>query len=133
MSKKLKNTFYSLFFYQMAFNISVVVYTNTPTVSRYARRLGFYQREIIHVNQYGLPILKWILLDAQMNYNAQQLMYINSDILINPDLFKISQTMNELLRGKNVRTPLRLLIVVLTGVSSLQYCGSTRPRPLFCQ
>ena len=108
MSKKLKNTFYSLYFYRMAFNISVVVYTNTPTVSRYARRLGFHQREIIHVNQYGLPILKWILLDAQMNYNAQQLMYINSDILINPDLFKVSQTMNELFRGKNVRTPLRL-------------------------
>lgn len=30
MSKKLKNTFYSLYFYRMAFNISVVVYTNTP-------------------------------------------------------------------------------------------------------
>ena len=43
--------------------------------------------EISEVNKYGIPTLKSMIKDARSLYNSSYIMYINSDILVNPDIF----------------------------------------------
>ena len=50
---------------------------------------GFHVRNVTHRTNYGLPILKFLLMDVQSLSNSSYIGYINSDILIHPETFSI--------------------------------------------
>ena len=50
---------------------------------------------IQEVNPYGMPILRSMLLYIQEHYDVDQYIYINSDILLNPEVFLIAEAIKD--------------------------------------
>lgn len=50
--------------YRKLYGIRVIVFTNDPTTRRIGHEFGFISLPIMHHNQYGMPILKYLFLDA---------------------------------------------------------------------
>lgn len=57
---------------------------------RYARKYNIYTLQVTKVNAYGLPILKWMLIEARLLFPRDLIIYINSDIIINPFIFDMA-------------------------------------------
>lgn len=53
------------------------------------------------VNEYGMPILKGMIQQSREIYQSDYVIYINSDILLNPNIFRAIYNTERLL-GKKV-------------------------------
>ena len=43
----------------------------------------------IEVNEYGMPVLKAMIEQTRQIYDSDYVIYINSDILLNPNIFRV--------------------------------------------
>ncbi|KAK8809459.1 hypothetical protein WA171_001037, partial [Blastocystis sp. BT1] len=50
--------------YRRLYGINVVVFTNDTNTIQVSKEFGFIDHRIIHYNEYGLPYLKYLFLDA---------------------------------------------------------------------
>ena len=88
--------------YKRVYKIKVVVFSNSPCIVNHAKRFGFSVLPIEKRNSYGIPILKWMLIRARGSFPSRQVIFINSDILINPFVFEVSHRLHKQLRKSNV-------------------------------
>ena len=75
------------FYFFQKLNVKSIVFTTSPDVIHFCNILNITTMNISEVNKYGIPTLKSMVKDARQLYNSSYIMYINSDILINPDIF----------------------------------------------
>lgn len=85
---------------------------------------GFYVRNVTHRTNYGLPILRYLLMDAQSLSNSSYIGYINSDILIHPDTFSILGFISKRKKGQFRNDP----VVRFVCLSSLDLSWRTSLR-----
>ena len=67
--------------------IDSIVFTESSEVVDYAKSLNVTTLPVRTFNKYNLPVLRDLLIDARKYYNNEFVIYINSDILISPDIF----------------------------------------------
>ena len=67
--------------YRRLYGINVVVFTNDTNTIQVSKEFGFIDHRIIHYNEYGLPYLKYLFLDAMTVSKTRLYTYINADIL----------------------------------------------------
>lgn len=94
ISRKFSNTVRHLYLYKALFNITTVVFTNSSAVKQYCKKYEVHTLPVVETNKYGLPKIKHLLLKARESYPASQYLYINSDILINPFIFRIAELLD---------------------------------------
>ena len=78
-----------------------MVFTETSEIEDYCYTHGIDYLKVSRKNEYNMPILKDMVIIAQKRYKCDYVIYINSDILINPNLFKSIYYLESLL-GRNV-------------------------------
>ena len=61
------------------------------------------------VNRYGLPFMKYMLERGKFLFHSEYIGYINSDILVTPNLFEALQTCSDLARKGVVKPQVSLL------------------------
>ena len=88
--------------YKKVYHINCVIFSDSPCIIKYAKQLGFSVLPITKRNNFGLPILKWLLIAARDSFPSKQIIYINSDILINPFVFEMSHRLHTQFNGSNV-------------------------------
>ena len=62
--------------------------SNTIQVSK---EFGFIDHRIIHYNEYGLPYLKYLFLDAMTVSKTRLYTYINADIFVNINILQAAE------------------------------------------
>ena len=90
MSKKFKNVLSSLQFFKEEYGIKSIVFSNSSSVQEICHQKGILTNPLQEVNPFGLPILKSMLLFVKKHYPGYSYMYINSDILVNPNVLVLS-------------------------------------------
>lgn len=94
--------------YKEVYHIKSVVFSNSPSIIHYVEQLGLRTLPITKRNKFGIPILKWMLLATRDSFPSKQIVFINSDILINPFLFEVAHRLHAQLEGTNVKNSLTL-------------------------
>ena len=77
--------------YRRLYGINVVVFTNDTNTMRVSRGFGFTDQRIIHYNEYGLPFLKYLFLDAMKVSKTKLYTYINADIFVNIKILQAAE------------------------------------------
>ena len=83
------------------FGIKSIVFTNNYRAKLYCKKNNIVTEPLLHVNKYGMPILRNMIETARNDYPSDFVVYINSDILINPYLFSAIYSISSKL-GPNV-------------------------------
>ena len=81
--------------------IKSIVFTSNKDVINYCEKWNINTKPLLHVNKYGMPILHNMIETARNDYPSDFVIYINSDILINPYLFSAIYSISSKL-GPNV-------------------------------
>ena len=81
--------------------IKSIVFTSNNRVISYCEKKNIDTEPLLHVNKYGMPILRNMIETARNDYPSDFVIYINSDILINPYLFSAIYSISSKL-GPNV-------------------------------
>ena len=81
--------------------IKAVVFTSNKDVISYCKTMNVSTESIPAVNKYGTPILRDMITAARTKYPSDFVIYINSDILINPNFFSAVYSISSKL-GSNV-------------------------------
>ena len=102
ISAKFNNTIQLLALYKRSKGIDSVIFTDSPQIAAFVNEMGLLSMPISHKNEFGLPVLKHLLLDAKRAYDAEYYIYINSDILINPYIFHFTEFAKHRTRTKAV-------------------------------
>ena len=87
--------------YIREFNVHCVFYTRNATIATMFNRTGYSIRRDYHCNPYGVPYF-YSLLQGAKHFNANYYAYINSDILIDPDLFRVLSFMQKEMKKGSV-------------------------------
>ena len=82
-------------------NVNSIVFTTNADVIQFCNALNVTSLKVSEVNKYGIPTLKGLVEDARKMYKSSYVMYINSDILVNPDIFYLISHF-EKIYGQNV-------------------------------
>ena len=69
--------------------ITVYIYTSSAAVTAKCAPFHFIMRPVKQRSEYGLPVLSYLLRDAQKISSDPYIAYINSDILLNPGVFSV--------------------------------------------
>ena len=77
--------------YRRIYGINVVVFTNDTLTMIVAKEFGFIEKRIIHHNEYGLPFLKYLFLDAMKVSHTRLYTYINADIFVNNKILQAAE------------------------------------------
>lgn len=102
ISAKFSNTIQLLSLYKRSKGVDSVIFTDSPRIASFVNEMGLLSMPISHKNEFGLPVLKHLLLDAKRAYDAKYYIYINSDILINPYIFHFTEFAKPRARTKAV-------------------------------
>ena len=71
-----------------------MLFTNSPCYEQYASTNHIETSSEFKVNKFGLPILKTMFETVTHKYTYDYLGYLNSDILIHPDIFSVLDTVS---------------------------------------
>ena len=77
--------------YRRLYGINVVVFTNDTNTIQVSKEFGFIDHRIIHYNEYGLPYLKYLFLDAMTVSKTRLYTYINADIFVNIKILQAAE------------------------------------------
>ena len=77
--------------YRRLYGINVVVFTNDTNTIQVSKEFGFIDHRIIHYNEYGLPYLKYLFLDAMTVSKTRLYTYINADIFVNINILQAAE------------------------------------------
>ena len=80
--------------YIREFNVHCIFYTRNDTIASMFNRTGYSITEDYQCNPYGVPYFNSLLQGAKQ-FNAHYYAYINSDILIDPELFNVLSYMQQ--------------------------------------
>ena len=105
MTKKFENVLSSLQFFKEEYGVLSIVFSNSSSVQKICHQKGILTNRLQEVNPYGLPILKSMLLFVKKHYPGYSYMYINSDILVNPNVLVLSHYLK-----RTLHTPVFLLL-----------------------
>ena len=81
-----------------------LVYTNSKAVIEFCDEKGILTRPILIVNKFDLPVLKELLLSAQREFPNRHIVYINSDILLNPSVLSVASHIISYQKTDKVKT-----------------------------
>lgn len=88
-------------FFQRYYSFRAVIYTNSKLVRSFALPLGIYCEGNYEVNVYGMPLASSMFDRAKKLARADYYGFINSDIILSPNIFGIlKQCMNLVENGK---------------------------------
>ena len=96
-----RNTIIHLGIYVRDLGIKAVVFTNNKEVIKFCQTQNVFTENVIYTNKYGMPILRYMVEIARFEYPSDFVIYINSDILINPNFFSAVHRLSSTL-GPNV-------------------------------
>ena len=77
--------------YRRLYGINVVVFTDDSFTMKVVREFGFIDHRIIHHNEYGLPFLKYLFIDAMKVSQTRIYTYINADIFVNIKILQAAE------------------------------------------
>ena len=83
------------------FGIKSIVFTSNNDVITYCKKNNIETEPLRYVNIYGMPVLRSMVETARKKHKSDFVVYINSDILINPYLFSAIYSISSKL-GPNV-------------------------------
>lgn len=73
-------------------HIDTIVFTNTTETIELCNTMNISTLRITGYNKFGIPILSSMLESVRRLYQSDYFIYINSDILLNPKLFTVLNT-----------------------------------------
>lgn len=87
--------------YIREYNVHCIFYTRNDTIATMFNRTGYTISGNYQCNPYGIPFFYSLLQDAK-HFNANYYAYINSDILIDPEVFSVLSFMQEEMKKGSV-------------------------------
>ena len=117
---KLNNTIRLLSFYQKHEAVRVIMFSKTPAIYRLCRQQGVEVEPDYRHNRYNLPVLRNMLLYAQSVYTSKYYAYINSDILISPDVFAALKITVQLTKKGELRSMVAAFALSLAALHRRQ-------------
>lgn len=105
ISPKFNNTIHLLSLYKKTKGVETLVFTDSGRIASFVNTMGLSTSSVSHRNKYGMPILKYMLLDAKQRYKTDFIIFINSDILINPFIFHFVLSANPYIKSQSLRLP----------------------------
>lgn len=85
--------------YQRAFSFKGVVFTDSPSLKRFAEIYNLTVMTDVARNEYRMPYFNSMMMRVFNTYNASFYGFLNSDILMNPRVFSLLPTISEKLRN----------------------------------
>ena len=82
--------------FQRTYSFRAVVFTNSPGIVRFCASLGIYSEGNYGVNPFDMPLASYLFNRTRQFVDADYYGYINSDIIVSPNLFEILQLCKEL-------------------------------------
>lgn len=74
--------------FQREFRFKGIVFTNTPSLIAFAKRHKVNTISKYPVNRFHMPLIREMFLLSHATYSASYYGYINSDILLSPNIFQ---------------------------------------------
>ena len=84
--------------YQKKFSFRGFVFSSSPQMERLCNLLNIKVVKNISRNEYGIPFVRNMLETMKKTVHADYYGYMNSDILLNPNVFNTIQIINENIR-----------------------------------
>ena len=91
--------------------ITTFVYTSNKDLIKAALTKNCVIRGVTQRNEFGLPLMSFILQDLKQNAKTQFLSYINSDILLNPETFSLLRFVSNCHKLQRIHFPVIQLII----------------------
>lgn len=85
----LVNTLSLLSLYQHLYPFKALVVSSSPSIRLLCKKLNIETVSKVESNPYGLPYVRSLLEELKKHYDSDYYGYINSDILISPNIFFI--------------------------------------------
>ena len=95
--------------FQRTYSFRAVVYTNSPIVVRLCSSLGIYSEGNYGVNLYNMPLVSSMFNRTRQFVDADYYGYINSDIVVSPNLFDVLERCKDLAAKKKIKEKVRSL------------------------
>lgn len=89
MNRELKNTLMMMHLYQQHYSFKGVVFSTSSTIINYCNQHNITVITTFKRNQFNLPLMNSLFTEMVNRVNASFYGYINSDILLNPGIFKL--------------------------------------------
>lgn len=84
--------------YQKEYSFKGIVFSSSPSIISFCEIMNITVIQRISRNEFGLPFVKDMLIELASRYRSEYYGYMNSDILLNPNVFnaleRISKKMN---------------------------------------
>lgn len=75
--------------FQRTYSFRAVVFTNSPIIVRFCASLGIYSEGNYGVNPFNMPLASYMFNRTRQFVDADYYGYINSDIIVSPNLFDV--------------------------------------------
>ncbi|KAM7456726.1 hypothetical protein BLSTO_02519 [Blastocystis sp. subtype 1] len=116
----LRNALTLFHFLQQQYSFKGVLFTNSPSLIRYATSLNVDVITSYKTNPYHLPLVNTLLLTISQRYSASYYGYMNSDILLNPKVFAGLDIITQAVKEQQIPSPVEVASrVVEMPVASL--------------
>ena len=108
------NTLKQLYLFK-EIGVNSIVFTESDEVVDYLKPLNITTLPVRSFNMYGLPILRDLVIDAREHSKSEFIVFINADILINPDIFFFISHMKEKFGDRVVFVFLSSVLSIIFG------------------
>ena len=82
-----------LSYYQQHFPFKVLVVSSSHVIQSLSKELQIQVISSVETNEYNLPLVKSLLLTLRDYFSSDYYGYLNSDILLSPDVFYILESL----------------------------------------
>ena len=95
--------------YQKKFSFRGLVFSSSPQMERFCNLLNIKVVKNISRNEYGVPFVRGMLETMKKLVHADYYGYMNSDILLNPEVFNTIPIINDNIRQGNLPSSVELI------------------------
>ena len=96
---KLNNSFIALHLLAKEYNVKVLFFTQSDAVRDQCNKYGFLVHDHVNLNPFGFPVFKDMMITAKRVVKSDIFLFINSDILIYPNIIPLVDALSYELRS----------------------------------
>lgn len=96
LTPAIENTLTSMRWFQRHYNVKCIIFTHTPAIIDHATKLKIATYSDYEISAFGLPTARYMLQYMKSNYPSEYIGYMNSDIILSPNLVNVLSYLNHL-------------------------------------
>ncbi|OAO17167.1 hypothetical protein AV274_1106 [Blastocystis sp. ATCC 50177/Nand II] len=103
LPQRITNTLNMLDLFQRSYSFRAIIYTNDPVIVSVCNALHIMTDGNYEVNVHNMPIMRYMFVRSQQLLQSHYYGYINSDIVVAPNLFDVLKSCKKLVEKKKIK------------------------------